>query len=151
MTEILYYQLHQPIEKALPVLLEKTLQRGWKAVIRVGEAERLPQIDDALWVFNAESFLPHGRLEDDNAAMQPVLLTQGGENANDAQVLFLVENADVRETREPSGYIRVVLMFDGSDDKQLMAAREAWKATRSNGFQASYYQQSETGGWDKKG
>ena len=41
MSEILFYHLvSQPLEKALPLLLEKTVERGWNAVIRSGTEER---------------------------------------------------------------------------------------------------------------
>ena len=37
MTEILFYHLEaQPLEKVLPVLLEKSLERGWSAIVEAG-------------------------------------------------------------------------------------------------------------------
>ena len=41
MTEVLFYHLQkQGLEEALPGLLERTLERGWRAVVRAG-ARRL--------------------------------------------------------------------------------------------------------------
>ena len=41
MTEVWFYHLERTgLEQALPELLEKTLQRGWKAVVRVRQMER---------------------------------------------------------------------------------------------------------------
>ena len=35
MTEVLFYQLQrQPIERVLPMLLEKSLERGWRVIAR---------------------------------------------------------------------------------------------------------------------
>lgn len=35
MTEILFYHLQQqPLEKVLPTLLEKSLERGWRVVVQ---------------------------------------------------------------------------------------------------------------------
>ncbi|HTM77926.1 MAG TPA: DNA polymerase III subunit chi, partial [Devosia sp.] len=41
MVDILFYHLEQrPLEAVIPQLLEKTLERGWRAVIEVGSSER---------------------------------------------------------------------------------------------------------------
>ena len=35
MTEVLFYHLQrQPLEAVLPTLLEKSLERGWRALVR---------------------------------------------------------------------------------------------------------------------
>ena len=61
MTEILFYHLQrQPLEKVLPSLLEKSLERGWQAAIQAVSEERLQALDDGLWTYADESFLPHG-------------------------------------------------------------------------------------------
>ena len=61
MTEVLFYHLqHQPLEAVLPTLLEKTLERGWRAAVQVTTEERMSALDDHLWTFTDESFLPHG-------------------------------------------------------------------------------------------
>jgi hypothetical protein len=42
MTEVLFYHLeHQPLERVLPSLVERTLERGWRAVVQAGSEERV--------------------------------------------------------------------------------------------------------------
>ena len=49
MTDILFYHLErQPLEKVIPSLLEKTLERGWRAVIRAKSAEKVQLLDEEL-------------------------------------------------------------------------------------------------------
>ena len=150
MTEILFYHMHQPIEKALPALLEKTLQRGWKAVVCVGNEERMAALDESLWTYREDSFLPHGTERDGDAERQPVLLTVSDTAPNRANVLFLVENAPAEALLNGAGYDRIVLMFDGNDEEQIGKAREDWKKTRAAKLDATYWQQSELGSWEKK-
>ena len=65
MTEVWFYHLERTgLEQALPELLEKTLQRGWKALVRAPEAERLEHLDSWLWTYRDESFLPHAPAAD---------------------------------------------------------------------------------------
>jgi len=75
-TEVLFYHLeHQPLERVLPVLLERTLERGWRAVVQCGSAERLDALDSGLWTYRDDSFLPHGMAEDGPGELQPIYLT----------------------------------------------------------------------------
>ncbi len=146
--EILFYHLEQaPLEKVLPALLEKTLERGWKAVIEVGSSERADALDTSLWTWRDDSFLPHGRDGSDVDSLQPLLLTTGEGNPNGANVRFFVDGALPRAEGE---YARLVFMFDGHDPDRVNAARSAWK-TLSKENACTYWQQEPGGRWVKKG
>jgi len=149
-TEVWFYHLTmQPLERVLPVLLEKTVQRGWRGVVQTGAEERLSALDDLLWTYSDESFLAHGTARDGDSEIMPVYLTAGTENPNGAQARFLVHGADTSALVQDE-YERVLILFDGNDDDQLQAARADWKRLKDAGFGVSYWQQSEAGGWDKK-
>ena len=148
MTEVSFYHLQsQPLEKALPVLLEKTRERGWKAVVEVGTAERRKALDDLLWTYSERSFLAHGVDGDADSAMHPILLTLTRANANGAQIRFLVDGA--RFGDDLAGYERIALIFDGEDPDQLAAARSDWKQVKAAGHPAAYWRQGENGRWEK--
>jgi DNA polymerase-3 subunit chi len=147
MTEILFYHLvGQPLEKALPLLIEKTVERGWNAVIRSGTQERLAVLDEVLWSYKEDAFLPHGREEEGDCEHQPILLTMNDIRPNEAEVLFLVDRAALPAEY---AYDRVVLMFDGDDPEALESARAAWKTVKALGHDATYWQQ-DGGRWVKK-
>lgn len=149
MTEILFYHLQRkPLEAVLPTLLQKTLERGWRAVVQATSPERLGALDDHLWTFSDESFLPHATDKEPDAAEQPVVLTLSDGNPNAAAVRFLVEGAAV--PAEIGGYERVVLLFDGNDEEALAAARRHWKAVKAAGHEATYWQQDPRGRWERK-
>ncbi len=127
MTEFLFYHLQaQPLERVLPVLLERSLSRGWRVVVQTSLEERVDALDSHLWTFAEESFLPHGTFREATAADQPVLLTLHDHNPNGASVRFLIDRAPVPADAEV--YERVVVLFDGEDDDAVAAAREQWKA-----------------------
>jgi DNA polymerase-3 subunit chi len=148
-TEIHFYHLQrEPLESALPKLLEKSLGRGWRAVVQVTSPERLAALDDHLWTFSDESFLPHATDKEPDAAEQPVLLTLGNGNPNQAAIRFLVEGAPV--PAEIGGYERLVLLFDGNDDEALAAARADWKSVKAAGHEVTYWQQDARGRWERK-
>jgi DNA polymerase-3 subunit chi len=148
MTEVLFYHLqNQPLEQVLPGLLEKCLERNWRAVVQLGSEERRDALDAHLWTYREEGFLPHGTAKDGHAAAQPVWLTAADDNPNGAKVRFL---ADGVEAANYSDYERVVVLFDGNDPDALERARASWADTKAAGHDATYWQQSERGRWEKK-
>ncbi len=149
MAEILFYHLqNQPLEAVLPTLLQKTLERGWRAVVQVTTEERLSALDDHLWTFTDESFLPHGTDREAHAANQPVLITLSNGNANGASIRFLAEGADLPP--DIAAYQRIAILFDGTDVEALAIARDQWRKVKEDGHEATYWQQDERGRWQRK-
>lgn len=148
MTEVLFYHLTEStLEEALPSLLERSLDRGWRAVVQVGGTERRDALDQHLWTYRDDSFLAHGVEHDQHPQRQPVLLTTGPGNANGAQIRFMADGAAPPDL---SGYERAVFLFDGHDAAQVEQAREHWRAVKAAGHDATYWQQTPEGRWQKK-
>ena len=149
MTEILFYHLqNQPLERVLPTLLEKSLERGWRVVVQAASEERIEALDAHLWTFRDDSFLPHGTHKQPEAAEQPILLTVNDDNPNRAEVRFLIDNAPVPDDASP--YARIVLLFDGDDEDAVAAARTRWSEAKEKGLDATYWQPDAQGRWVKK-
>ncbi|MGA0604363.1 DNA polymerase III subunit chi [Phenylobacterium sp. VNQ135] len=147
MAEVWFYHLERTgLDQALPELLEKTLQRGWKAIVRSGAPERIEHLDGWLWSYRDDSFLPHAPAGDAAAGRQPILLTTEFDNPNGADALFLVDGA---EPGELDGYQRCVVLFDGGDPDQLALARRQWSAAKGQGLSVSYWKQ-QARGWEKQ-
>lgn len=149
MTEVLFYHLQrQPIERVLPMLLEKSLERGWRVVVQAASEERVEALDAHLWTFRDDAFLPHGVWRDPEAREQPILLTINDDNPNQASVRFLVDGAAVPS--DAAAYERIVLLFDGDDPDAVAAARARWQEAKVQGFAATYWQSDEEGRWQRK-
>jgi DNA polymerase III subunit chi len=148
MTEVLFYHLeHQSLERALPALVERTLERNWRAVIQCGSEERVEALDTLLWTYREDSFLPHGTRRDGNLKQQPVFLTSADDNPNEATVRFLVDGAEFAQF---GSYARIVYRFDGHDADAVERARQQWTTVKEAGCEVTYWQQSREGGWQKK-
>jgi DNA polymerase III subunit chi len=149
MTEILFYHLQgQKPESVLTTLLEKSLERGWRAVVQGASEERMEALDAHLWTYRDDGFLPHGTWREGEAAEQPVLLTLGDDNPNAAQVRFLIDGAAL--PADVQSYARIVLLFDGEDAEAVAAARGAWSAAKAQGHEATYWQGDAQGRWVKQ-
>lgn len=149
MAEVLFYQLTaSPLEASLPEMLERSLARGWRVVLRCGSPEGMAMLDGLLWTYRDDSFLAHGTARAGHSALQPIYLTLGEENPNLANVLMLVDGARA-EPGEMAGFERTCLLFDGHDARALEAARADWKAVRAAALPAKYWAQ-EQGRWVQK-
>ena len=148
MTEVLFYHLERrSLEQVLPLLIQKTLERGWRAVIQAGSDERCEALSNALWTWREDSFLPHGTAGDGNSELQPVWLTSAEDNPNRANVRFYVDGASPGDI---DGLDRAIYMFDGRDGEAVVRARDEWKQMSAAGHDVTYWQQDENGQWQKK-
>jgi DNA polymerase-3 subunit chi len=135
----------------LPGLIEKTLERGWRALIRCDSAERAEALDTLLWTYDDASFLPHAQQGDGQSGRQPVLVTVEEGNANAANVMFLVGGAAPPAWDAVGDLTRIVLMFDGRDTQMLGAARASWKDAKAAGHDVTYWKEMPSGKFEKQG
>ncbi|MEL6212476.1 MAG: DNA polymerase III subunit chi [Pseudomonadota bacterium] len=153
MTEVLFYHLERArLDAVLPDLLEKTLAKGWKALVRTREASEVKALDEMLWTWRDDSFLPHGAgdPEDASAARQPIWLTDGDDHPNAGNIVFFVNGARA-PVEALAGFDRVVTIFNGRNDNDVADARDFWKAVKAAGLDATYWKQSDGGRWEKQG
>jgi DNA polymerase-3 subunit chi len=151
--EVLFYHLERrSLDDVLPSLVERTLERGQRALIKCESADRAAAIDTLLWTYDEKSFLPHAQTGDGDATRQPALITVEDANPNSAQVLFLVGGASppawgAEDTR---AFGRLALLFDGRDPQALAAARSAWSDAKSAGHEVTYWKESPSGKFEKQ-
>ncbi len=162
MTEILFYHLERTnLETVLPGLLEKSLSRGWRALVVTGSVEKMEALDSHLWTYRDESFLPHNVMgKSQTPQEEPVLLQHEKEMhaehyqspANKANLIFFVDGA-VSDVENLKGFERCVTIFDGRDEEALTNARQFWKSIKEAGeaFDPTYWQQGDNGRWQQQG
>lgn len=146
-----YHLLSQPLGQALPDLLSKALSQGHRLVIKAPDVETVKGLSAHLWVCRRDDIFPHGTSEDGPQngmpAYQPIWLTAGNENPNNAKTLILVQGA---EQADITPYSLVCEMLDGNQEDQVAAARSRYKAYKEAGHTVTYWQQKQAGGWEQK-
>ena len=146
-----FYQLGQrELARALPPLLERCLAKGWRALVRGTDRGRLEALDQALWAYTPESFLPHGldsQDGQDDPVRNPIWLSHQMANANGAEVVFLIDGALAPDAAQ---FQRVCEVFDGEDPAALAAARAHWREGKAQGFALAYWREKQGIGWAKE-
>lgn len=148
MSEINFYHLqHSRLEDALPKILEKVIAGNHKALVCAEDKERIEHLNTHLWTYHPQAFLPHGLASERNAEKHPILLSTENTNKNKANIGIFLEG---KEIEDPGTFSKCLDMFDGLDEEAVIAARKRWKAYKEKGHTLCYWQQSETGKWERK-
>jgi len=142
-----YHMTRTPLQATLPVLLQKSLEQGWRVAVRGPDGAQLAHLDESLWLSPEEGFLPHGMDGGAHDARQPVLLgTQVGIEGREALICL---GGAAPSPEEVNALERASILFDGQDGDAVQAAREQWRALTGAGCKAQYWSQ-ESGRWEKK-
>jgi DNA polymerase-3 subunit chi len=149
LTALRFYHLtERPLEAVAPALLETCLKHGMRAAVRAGSDAALRSLDQALWTYADEAFLPHGLASEPHADRQPILLGASDPPENGAAYLMLVAGASA-PPEAFAAFERVALLFDDQDLGAKDRARADWRAATAAGLAAEYWAQ-EGGRWVKK-
>ncbi len=146
-TAVFYHLTRSGLDDLVATLLTRAAGQGWNVFLRCPDKGLLDHLDAKLWLGPEDGFLPHGMQGGAHEAVQPVLLGQG-EIANAAKGLMLLGGALVSR-QEVVALERVWLLFDGSDEAAVQAARGQWTQLTGWGLAAQYWA-DETGSWVKK-
>jgi DNA polymerase-3 subunit chi len=153
MTEFRFYHLERRrIDQALPEMLEDALAHGLRVVVQAQSIERVEALNERLWTYSDESFLPHGAAGDGEPEAQPIYLTAGEENPNGATMRVLIAGVDAAPFAAGAAdgaYEQVILLFDGRDEEMRAEARRQWSLVKAAGAAPGYWRESEEGGWEK--
>jgi DNA polymerase-3 subunit chi len=139
-----YHLTRSPLERALPQIAEKVLASGGRLLIVADEALMRAKLDQLLWTYAAESFLPHAQAGGENDALQPILISADTVAANGARNIALVDGL---WRDEALSFDRVFHFFD---EEKIVAARAAWKGLADReGVERRYWKQNDSGRWEK--
>jgi DNA polymerase III subunit chi len=139
-----YHLTRLPLERALPQIAEKVLASGGRLVIVAADAGQRAKLDQLLWTYAPESFLPHGLAGGEDDARQPVLIAPEPAGTNGARNIALTDGV----------WREAALDFDRAfhffDDEQIAEARVAWKGlAEREGVVRNYWKQNDAGRWEK--
>lgn len=148
MTDIRFYHMtRKTLERALPELLVKALERYQRILVKTADADQAAALDTLLWTYEAGSFMPHSHVLNEFAGEQPVFITAEDLNPNDARMIVLTGGATSATVAD---FELCCELFDGNDDAAVQAARARWAVYKEAGHMLTYFQQDDDGRWVRK-
>lgn len=137
-----FYHLDKsPLERVLPRICERLLEAGERLLL-VAEPTLLQQLDELLWTYATDSFLPHGRSEAAWPEGQPILLSPIANPVNGAANIAL---ADGVWREQALAFARAFYFFDNSN---VDNARGSWRMLKDRpDVDRRYWKQDDQGKW----
>lgn len=130
MTEIDFYTHVEDRLKVACQLVQKARGQALKVLVYLS-ADTLPAMDERLWTFQAESFIPHCRLTDPLAKDTPVLLADTLEK--DLPPMEVMINLSQTTPPQFARFDRLIEIVSQSDEDKV-GARERFKHYRDRGY-----------------
>ena len=109
-------------------LARKAFDANLPTLVLARDADQAEQLDDLLWSFDDDAYIPHQLAGDDEDDLAPVLIATPD---TDTPMRALVIN--LRDAAVP-GNVERVLEVVPADDNARGPLRERWKQYKSRGF-----------------
>ena len=150
MTQIIFYSTAPlQVEKTLFALLEKSIEKGNKSLLLFKDKEKCSLINEQLWTYKQNSFLPHISEDDEiyDDIDVPVYLSTKNENPFKAELLFsidgfLPDNIDHFE--------RVIIIIDINDELLNEKYKNYYLDINKNFEDIVFYKSDDNGKWIEK-
>lgn len=140
-----YHLTFAPVERVLPRIAERVLGEGNRLLIVSRDDALAQRLDEHLWNYRPDSFLPHARAGSGGESDQPVLISADIASPNGARNIAL---ADGMWSDEALRFERVFLLF-GED--RISDARATWRdLSKREGVECRFWKQDEAGKWSRE-
>ncbi|MGH8122391.1 MAG: DNA polymerase III subunit chi [Rudaea sp.] len=129
-----FYLIDKPRFRDDPLLLvcelaKKAFDGGHPALILARSADQADQLDEKLWEFDADAFIPHQIAGDEDDAITPVLIVPPDTRTADRTLVI-----NLRDECAPGLFERVLEVVP-ADEGQRLGSRARWKTYKTAGFE----------------
>lgn len=131
-----FYLIDKPRFREDPLLLVCELARrafdtGQPALILARSFDQAEQIDEKLWEFSDDAFIPHQIAGDDDDAITPVLIVPPDATTADRALVI-----NLREEAAPGLFDRVLEVVP-AEQSERDGSRKRWSMYKSAGFEVA--------------
>jgi len=116
-------------------LAEQLSRQGQRVYLHAANTEEAQALDQLLWSFTAESFVPHARCEDPAAATAQVLIGTSGAPAHCSCLLNLTDHEAPTHTG-----LTAVAEFVQNNEEAKQQSRTRWNSYREQGWELQHHQ-----------
>ncbi len=133
MTQVDFYILkNAPLNKAelfVCQLTEKAFKKGHKIHIHTADNHQTERMDSLMWTYNDLSFLPHNKINDEQAAETPIHISHNSEKASINDVLINLK-PEIPVFYEQFERVAEIVT---NDPQQQQAARQRYRHYQQRG------------------
>ena len=128
-----FYLIQKPRFREEPLLLvcelaRKAFDANLSTLVLARDADQAEQLDELLWSFADDAYVPHQIAGDDEDDLAPVLIATPDTDTPIRQLVINLRDAAVQ------GNVERVLEVVSADDSARGPSRARWKQYKSRGF-----------------
>jgi DNA polymerase-3 subunit chi len=122
-------------------LVRKACAADMRVVVFTQDRTQLDALDEALWTFSEQDFLPHVMAGDALAAQTPVILTDDAEAALPHHQILINLSGET-----PPHFARFERLFEviSTDEDDLAAGRERYRQYQQRGYPLTHFVAEKT-------
>ena len=117
-------------------VVEKAWQMGHRVFIATASAEVTRQVDELLWTFRPDSFVPHGRSPEEQDADLAILIGHTGQPKDRAEVLINLTGT----VPEFHAAFERIAEFVSGDEESRQLGRERYRFYRERDYEVKSHQ-----------
>jgi len=131
-----FYLIDKPRFRDDPLLLvcelaKRAFDSGQPALILTRSLDEAERLDEKLWEFDENAFIPHQIAGDDDDAITPVLIVPPDTSTVDRTLVI-----NLRDDCAPGLFERVLEVVPADEDQRL-GSRKRWATYRAAGFEVA--------------
>ncbi len=133
MTKVIFIEVTTSrIEMRACQIAERIYLEGGKLQIIAANLQQAVRLDDLLWTFRPDSFVPHGFFGGEkDELLPPVVITTEQEKIPDFESLLMLDYCPVETVAQFSQAIHLVI---ADNRERLAASRDYWIQLKEAGF-----------------
>lgn len=129
-----FYLIDKPRFREEPLLLvcelaRKAFDAGLPTLVYARSNEQAEQLDELLWAFDEDAYIPHQIAGDDDDEQTPVLIVPPGTRTADRKLVI-----NLRDACAAGGYEAVKEVVP-ADESERSGSRERWAEYKKLGFE----------------
>ena len=133
-----YNSSQRDIVSDIGVLTEKLFLKNDRVVIFCADQETVTVVDDFLWAYKEDSFIPHSIKKNEKTTVYPILISTSIDEGYKHDVLLVLNGMLIKE-KDWQKFSKIYYFFDDQDNKEKENARSMWKSFSSLDAECKYW------------
>ena len=133
-----YNSSQRDIVADIAVLTERLFLKNASIVIFCTDQETVAVVDDFLWAYKEDGFIPHSTQKNEKSSVYPILITSRIDQGYEHDVLLVLNGLLIKE-KDWQKFYKIYYFFDDQDNKEKENARSMWKNFSSLNAECKYW------------
>ena len=143
MSEIYFYNTSsRDFLRDITLLIERLYLLEHKVIVLCPDNNVSAIVDDYLWSYKDESFLPHSIADQDHSELDSIIISSHQLNLDFYKILIVFKGSSISFDYS-NNFEKVYYFFDDNSNDEREIARTLWKEAKKSGTKCKYWQVQE--------